>query len=549
MILSWMRHKETNRNYLMVVNNDYRAEQDVTLTFDDEINSLSEVSRTDGSLQPLSMNGQTLDLTLAAGDAMLIALPEDYDFYKVPTGQPDASVNLAEDALMTAPVSLGYDGWYIAAMQDGRRTNTGVENTLVGWRTPTTQNSYVEIDLRREMDVNRVDLYTVGNWETYGMAECDKLEISVSSDGQSWRTVKTLDNPDMMYANNLQIDFAKTSARYIRITFDLAAFYEIEVYCDDGTVPAPEAAPKVTPEPPQVITYEEGDNIALGKTAFCSSSHTDEYLSLEYINDGKARWGWRSASLVLVPENHTEHVGVDFGDLFAVDKIVLVDGGAFPEDYTVELSTDARNWTVVSDVKGAADGNNASKTVIELETPVNARMVRVRATKMRDGYMSLGDLMVYGTPVCDKTVLKQAMEMFVEKDGDTSDAIYAEAVAALDNANLTQTQADDCIKRLLALVGMTPDDLPDLPDEPVTEPDTEPVETEPAETTPVTDAPATEAPVTETSTTASSTTPAETTEAEKGGCGSVIGMSAAAAVAAAASVVFVRRRRRRDEEV
>jgi hypothetical protein len=150
--------------------------------------------------------------------------------------------------------------------------------------------------------------------------------------------------------------------------------------------------------------------------------------------------------------------------------------------------------------------------------------------------MQLGDIMAYGTPVCDKTVLEKSVEVFEYKDGDKSATAYTDAVAALDNPNLTQTQADDYAKKLLALVGLTPDNMPDVPKTP-DEPDTEPVET-----TPVTDAPATEDAVT----TAPSTKPAETEK--KGGCGSVIGMSVAAAVAVVASAVLACRRRRRDEE-
>ena len=531
-ILSWMRHKETGRNYLMVVNNDYDNAQDVSLTFDGAITSLAEVSRTDGSLVPLSMKGNTLDMTLAAGDAMLIALPEGYDYYEAPVGQPDASVNLAHDAMILAPDSVGEDGWYISAMQDGQRGEYGTGSTLVGWKSPVDQPSYVDIDLRRELSFNRVDLYTAGNMRAYGAAECGQLQISVSDDGENWRAVKTLSNPNLADPVTLQVTFEEQTARYIRVSFDRAAFHEIEVYCDDGSVPAPDLW-----YTHGVITYEEGENIALGKTAFCYAAKTGHRIGLDYINDGENKWiymsttgGWTGA------EERLELVGVDFGDLFAVDKIVLVDGGAFPVDFRVELSADGVNWTLVKEVTDAEDKRNGAEFEIKLDTPVNARLVRVTATKFIEGMFTLAELEAYGTPVCDKTVLEKAVNVYAYKDGDTSNALYVEASAALENASLTQTQADDYASRLLALVGLTVDNMPDVPKTP-DEPATEPVET-----TPVTDAPATEEAITTTPATS-----ADVTTEAKGGCGSVIGMSAVAVVAAA-SAVAVCRRRRRDEE-
>ena len=102
-ILSFLRHRETGRNYLMVVNNNYGAKQEIELTFDKAITSVSEVSRVDGSLKALKLDGQKLTITLPAGDAMLIALPEGFDRYDAPEGQPAATVNLAIDAMITAP--------------------------------------------------------------------------------------------------------------------------------------------------------------------------------------------------------------------------------------------------------------------------------------------------------------------------------------------------------------------------------------------------------------------------------------------------------------
>ena len=490
-ILSFLRHKETGRNYLMVVNNNFGAKQDVELTFDAAIKSLSEVSRTDGSLKALTMDGQKLKLTLAAGDAMLIALPEGFDHYKAPEGQPAASVNLAADAMITAPWSAGSDGWYISCLQDGQRLSEGKGN---GWRTENRRESYVDIDLGRALKFNRVDLYPAGSIFDYGKAFPKTVKISVSDDGKTFTEVKTLTDLEIKTTRGMKVSIGEQNARYIRIELADAAsgarymaLNEIEVYNDDGTLPAPERF-SLMEDDGTVITYKDGENIAKGKKTFYSSTTPAHYQAwgwdISYINDGKSGNGWTSNVGLNRSPNSTEYVGVNFGDLFAVEKIVLEDNGSFPEDFTVALSEDGLNWTIVKDVKGEPDKDSGTKYEIKLDTPVNARFVRVTGTKLRgggnDGYLlQLGEIEAYGKPVCDKTVLEEAIDTFKAEGGDQTAKEFKDAAAAMDNALLTQTQARDYAKKLLALVGK------ELETDP---PETDPVEPDtPAETDPVED--------------------------------------------------------------
>ncbi len=558
-ILSFLRHKETGRNYLMVVNNNFGAKQEIELTFDKAITSVSEVSRTDGSLKALTLNGQKLVFTLPAGDAMFIALPEGFDHYKASEGQPAASVNLAADAMITAPYSAGSDGWYISCLQDGQRISEGKGN---GWKTENRKASYVDIDLGRTLKFNRIDLYPAGSIFDYGSAFPDTLKISVSTDGKTFTEVKTLTDIEIKETKGMKVDIGEQEARYIRVDLvdpasgtRFMSLNEIEIYHDDGTLPAPETF-SLLKDDGTVITYKDGENIAKGKKTFYSSTTPAHYQAwgwdISYINDGKSGNGWTSNVGLNRSPNATEYVGIAFGDLFAVEKIVLEDNGVFPEDFNVALSEDGLNWTVIKEVKGEPDKNSGEKYEIKLDTPVNARFVRVTGTKLRgggnDGYLlQLGEIEAYGRPVCDRTVLEEAIDTFKAEGGDETAKEYKDAVAALENALLTQTQARDYAKKLLALVGkeletdppetqpVEPDtsDEPDPPEDP-TDDATEGSTEDP------TDVP-TDVPTDEPTDAPSDTSADDTAEGGGKGCGSVMSLSALLVMGGA--LLLMRRKR------
>ena len=415
----------------------------------------------------------------------------------------------------------------------------------------------MDIDLGRTLKFNRVDLYPAGSIFDYGSAFPETLKISVSTDGKTYTEVKTLTDIEIKTTKGMKVDIGEQEARYIRVDLvdpasgtRFMAINEIEIYHDDGTVPAPETF-SLLKDDGTVITYKEGENIAKGKKTFYSSTTPAHYQvwgwDISFINDGKSGNGWTSNVGLNRSPNATEYVGVSFGDLFAVEKIILEDNGVFPEDFNVALSEDGLNWTVIKDVKGEPDKNSGEKYEILLDAPVNARFVRVTGTKLRgggnDGYLlQLGEIEAYGKPVCDKTVLQEAIATFKAEGGDESAKEFTDATAAMENALLTQTQARDYAKKLLALVGKELETEP-----PVTEPDTEPGEdpTEPSTKNPEdpteepTKAPEdlTEAP------TAAPEDPTDEPKPGKKGCGSAIGFSVLLILGGAAPVI---RKKRED---
>ncbi len=552
-ILSALRHRETGRNYIMVVNNNYYREQEVELTFDKAITSLSEVSREDGSLESLSMDGQTLTLTLAAGDAMLIALPEGFDAYPTEEGQPTAEVNLAADAYIVCSASSGTDG-YICALNDGERI-AGAKSEIIDWRTTNSNDVYIVLDLKQALSFNRIDLYAGGNLFEYGAHFPRTVKVSVSNDGKTYTEVETFADLTAGDHQGNALTFATQTARYIRLDITdmerrdmYIALNEIEVYHDDGTLPAPEQF-SLTGENDPVIDYTEGENIALNKNVYASSSAPDLYkqwgFSLEYVNDGLVSGHGYTSN---VGRNNrpkaTEFVIIDMGDVFAVDKVVVRPTGTFAVDYTVDVSLDGINWTTIYEM--TKDPNDGADVVITPDTPVNGRFLRFHATKLRmagnntaDGYLlQIGDIEAYGTPVCDKTVLENAMATYRAEGGDESNSILAEAVAALEDGTLTQSQANDIAKRLLSLV--EPETEPDTepPTEPPTEPDSDPESDPAAETTTASE-----------SATAPEVGSATESEAggETGGCASAVGASALFLLLPCGAVLLRTRGRRRED--
>ncbi len=536
-ILSYLRHKETGRGYLMVVNNNYSAAQEVKLTFDSAIKSLSEVSRTDGSLKTLTMDGQTLTLEMAAGDGMLIALPEGFVYSEETESTPAAGENLAKDAFVIASESVGSDGWYLYNLTDGQRI-TGTESVAKGWRSAGIRDSYLVMDLGRKLDFNRIDLYASGTFFDYGQSFPKNIKISVSDDGETYTEVSSYTDlsPAKLQGNKLTFD--GQSARYIRLDFTgikrsdrYAAINEIEVYNDNGTVPAPEKFTLTAGS--GIVDYKDGENIALNKEVFASSTTPGHYeqwgWALRFLNDGRKTvgeyvGGWTSNVGRNPSPDATEFVGIDFGDVFALSKVVIQPHGAFPVNYTIDVSLNGSEWVVISDVKGAVAPKE--DLVLELDTPVNARFIRMTATKLSgggnaaDGYLfQLGEIEAYGKPVCDKSALQAAVDIYKAEGGDESAKLYTDALAALENPLLTQTRADDYELKLLTAVGKAP--------EPETEPETDPV-TDP-ETDPVTDPntdPKTES-VTDVTDVPDNGTAAPDQTDDETGCASAVGASAA----------------------
>lgn len=427
-IVSRMVNAETGRQYLMIVNNDFTSEQDVELRLSRGVRDLDVISREDGSSQPLFSRSGKFDFTLAAGDAVLLALPADLD-YETP-GQ-DPPLNVALNADVTAASSEGANGWYMDKLTDGQRFSTPSSQ---GWRATEIvdgEPSTVTLDLREIRRFNRVDLYPAGGLFGYGQAFPVSVTIEVSTDGEQWRAVAEADlEPPTASVAVPSITFRSVRAQYVRVVIDeystrtgtaALELAEIEVYQDeeDGSLPDPEAF-NDTHGTVEETPWFEGKNLAeLRPVGVSSSTEAAQWgWSSAFVNDGQSgptasTNGWTSQVGSNASPTDEEWVAVYLGGPYAVEQVVIYPRNAatdqanaglgFPTDYRIETSADGVTWDVVAEVVDDV-AVSAEPRTITLETATAASYLRLVGTELKlssaaDGYlMQIGELQVYGDP-------------------------------------------------------------------------------------------------------------------------------------------------------
>lgn len=475
--VSFLKHKETGRNYLMVVNNDYTNASEVDLTFDSSITSLSSVSRTDGSLAPVELDNGSLHLDLAAGDAAFFALPEGLDFDKRSTEQPRAETNLAAGALITAVQSVGKGGYYLSFLSDGKRF---ADDGVMGWRSENSDDISLNIDLKNELSFNRIDLYPEGTLFGYGEFFPESVSVSVSTDGKNYTEVTSVQDIGAR-REALSIALPKTEkARYIKLDLskcrsEYVSLCEIEIYNDDGSLPPPEVNDPlaITNE---VISYKKGQDLAFKKPVYPSSTTPEVGFrewgwAADFINNGIDGQGWTSNVKLHYTPDATEYIVIDLGDLFAVDKVVVKTRGTFPLDFRIEMSTDGKEWSEIVSQKNARKYKEGTELTF---TPpdgkgVVGRFLRFIGTRLRDasnndGYLlQLGNISAYGLPYCDKTELSATVKEYEARGGDLNAVKYQTALKGVNNEYLTQSQANAYTK---ALQGILPEEAETLPKPP-----------------------------------------------------------------------------------
>ena len=452
--VSLLKNRESGRNYLMIVNNNFSQKQTISLSFDSKITGLFEVSKIDGSLSAVSFDGGKLKLELAAGDGVLYALPEGLDFTDPVTPAP-VGTNLAIGGQVQCNSSTGESDQYMNNLNDGER-ECEYSGTL-GWASNKTKETEIIVDIGYAADLNRVDIYPAGTGKTFGRNFGKNITVSVSEDGKSWKKVHEQTGINAKEGIP-SFTFEKSHARYVKLDITgysgTLALAEIEIFMDDGSVG--EAGTNNGPR--EEIVYTEGMNIALDRPFDVSSQTNEQYVAWgwagKFINDGNLNNGWTSNVKIHDKAESTEYVIIDFGDLFAVDKVVVYPiSDLWPEDFEIYLSVDGENWTSIAKETGSQKPKK--NYTVTLDTPVEGVMLKLEATKLRstaaDGYMlQLAEIEAYGKPICDKTALQAIMDEYVAAGGDTGAEAYVKAQAGMDNALLTSTSMDVLVRALKA---------------------------------------------------------------------------------------------------
>lgn len=469
--ISYLKDKHTGRNYCMAVNNLFTRSQSVSLVFSDDIGALQYLSYEDGELYDLAKDGNTVNAELDKGEAVIIALPEGYDYSEKHVKTYAPSDNLASDAVISCSSSVGAEGWYMDNLNDGRRFAATGAN---GWRSSSKNGlDTITVDLRQTQKFNRIDLYPAGVGDHYGASMPSGFTVSYSDDGDNWRVIATAKDLTIHDNSAPSLRFDRIYGRYVKIEIsecnnNRSELCEIEIYNDDETLPGTELYKygvsniELDTDP---VVYKKNSNIALGKAVYVSSyPESPDYKTWgwapEFLTDGNLNNGWTSNVQVHKDdENSTEYAIVDLGDEFCIEKAEIYPNGCWPKDFTVSVSSDGKTFTdIASETNDINRHNKGISYTVEPENAVG-RFIMMRAVKLRktsvDGYMlQLAEIKVYGTPYLDKDGARADMELFVNSGGDTESGVYKAVLEALDDELMTQKKLDVLIGAMLKEVNV-----------------------------------------------------------------------------------------------
>ncbi len=457
-MLSHLVDPTDGRHYIMTVNNDFLNPRTVNLKFDRSVSELAVLSYDDGKMHPIQSNVGAVSLDLFPGGAAIIVLPEGYEPIRYDTGSKNADLCL--DAKICCTNSAGECGYYISALNDGKRKPT---EAIGGWRTYRGKNEAdIIIEFADEKTLNKIDLYKYSDPEFPS-----RIEVCSSPDGVHYTRVCEINGANVSGRTAYGIEFEKIQARYIKLhvsdsMLGSIALCEIEVFNETDTEHKIPTCTELYGSD-SVVNYTEGEDIARGKAVFASSFVPDSYRpwgwAKDFINDGKPDTGFSSAVGLHNSAEAAEFAVIDLGDMFCINSIALTAKGCFPHDYRIQISDDCTDWydaVEMFDVR-AEDGQRFEYPIEDIE----GRYVRIFATELaaseRDGYLlQLGGVEVYGVPVCDRTVLLATLDEYAESGADIGSEAYRRAYEYAHAKYLTQSKADACVQVLSMLYKLGP---------------------------------------------------------------------------------------------
>ncbi len=506
-IVSLMRHEETGRNYMMVVGNDCDRNVEIELMLDPAVTSLALIGN--GTEQAYTFKDSKLTMTAEPGEAFLFALPEACNF--VPADpEPEADDNLVAFGYVTASESDPGGKYFIQNLSDGKRFS---QADATGWKASENFPVDITIDLKAERTVNRIDLYPAGVGEMYGKHMPKAFTVQVSKDGTAWTDVVSVTDYRQEGTTAPSYPFDAATARYVRIRITETStgaveLCEIELYNDNGSIPAPE-----TYVPGQ---FDAGVNIAPEATVTATSSQESFGWALGHLTDGHKEYSDSNGSNGFCSATKGEcDVVFDFGYAVEFNQVRIFPAlnpydhayeTAYPSSCSIDVSDDGKTWTTVARVTDYRHTLGRDPLVIDFET-ASARFLRWHI----DGAIF-------------NEVLVSELEIFhVSETPDGPDETEPDETEP-DETGPTETEPQE------------------------TEPtETDPEETEPADTTPVESDPESDG-ATDGATDPESK-PASTAKPDDGdgGCASTLAGGALAAILSLGLGICLRRRKQTAE--
>lgn len=380
-IVSLMKDRFDGRNYIMIVNKNFKDDEKITLKLNG-IDKLYDV--TSGKAMEAKINKGRIKCEIAAGGFRLYALEEGVDLTK--PYKDDDEKNLAYNKPVFATSSLGEGGYYVRNAVDGIRIPSQGSK---GWRYEGDADSeiYFMVDLKRKVDINRIDLYPVEDDRELFLKT---YTILCSDDKKEWEEIVKVEDENTIPSHI----FDTVSARYVKIRMDGTAFVdgkhvveigEIEIYNDDGSIMPYE----LFKAKEKNMTKEH--NVALGKNVLVSSSYENELVGFTkmHLTDGitehnSKHSGWSSEHELHMDDPYAEEwVVVELGDVYNIDAVCLYpahNGAYFPKKLEVQVSTNGADWDVVHFYEGS--GKEDKRPRVFVFDKVDASFVRIVSKEM-----------------------------------------------------------------------------------------------------------------------------------------------------------------------
>ncbi|WP_433340059.1 discoidin domain-containing protein [Streptomyces sp. CA-253872] len=190
------------------------------------------------------------------------------------------------------------------------------------WSSAYEDGQWLRVDLGAEQDFDRLDL----TWER---AYARTFTVQVSSDGDSWTEVASVDNSalPLSFGNadaSLRVtEFPEVTARWVRLACGKrATSWGNSLW--------------------SLSVPHEGKDLAREAAVSASSEESDHPAA--HATDGRDDTRWSSQA------EDGQWIALDFGGARTFDRVAALWERAYPKTYTVQVSDDGRTWKDVASV-------------------------------------------------------------------------------------------------------------------------------------------------------------------------------------------------------
>jgi hypothetical protein len=279
------------------------------------------------------------------------------------------------------------------------------------WSSTYADNQWIRIDLGANYSVNRVKI----TWEA---AYASNYHIDISSDGNSWTTIKSVSGK----ASSATDDFTGLSGtgRYLRVwgvtraTQYGVSMWEVEAYGSAAT----------------------SGNIALNKPVTTTSNENTTNVGSKAVDgNGTTRWSSGYAD--------NQNFIVDLGANYNINRVRIAWEAAYATNYQIQVSTNNSTWTTIKEFWGKS--SSAADDYTGLNS--SARWVKIYCINRATAYgFSFWEFEVYGT-LSGRAAVE---ENLVEDDNVTA---FPNPVAGVTTIQVNLKEAGNTVVNVSGSVG------------------------------------------------------------------------------------------------